>query len=163
MFGYGNPSRGDDALGPMLTQALETGSTGRGTEPAVDFLTDFQLQVEHALDLAQRRLVLFTDAHVTCPAPFTFTRLQEARDDSYTTHAMSPSAILHVYRKVCKAEPPPSFLLSIRGERFELGQDLSPSANVHLVAAVQFARGLLRRAMPEEWQRRVSTPSTGEV
>jgi hydrogenase maturation protease len=154
-FGYGNPSRGDDALGPLLLQALQAKG---GQSDRIEFLTDFQLQIEHALDLDQRRLVLFADCHVACPSPFAFSRLAEARDDSYTTHAMSPSAILHVYRRIRAAAPPPCFLLSIRGERFELGEALSPQAQDHLVAAVEFAKDLLETPDLAYWETK-----TGEV
>lgn len=154
VFGYGNPSRGDDALGPLLVSTLEGGAVhGDATNP-VEFLTDFQLQIEHALDLNKRRLVLFADAHVGCAAPFEFTRLAEARDDSYTTHAMSPAAILHVYRRIVGAEPPPTYLLSLRGQRFELGEDLTNDARNHLTAALAFMRDLIRNATPEYWDRR---------
>ena len=46
VFGWGNPSRGDDALGPLFVDAVEAMKL-----PGVECLTDFQLQVEHALDL----------------------------------------------------------------------------------------------------------------
>ena len=152
VFGYGNPSRGDDALAPLLLQALQSDDRLAGASGQVEFLTDFQLQVEHALDLAGRRVVLFADAHVSCAAPFTFTRLTEARDDSYTTHAMSPAAVLHVYRRVCGLAPPPCYLLSIRGQHFELGEPLSTEARDNLDAAVGFARDLLSDTMPARWQ-----------
>lgn len=151
VFGYGNPSRGDDALGPRLVEALQGGTFG-AAHSAVEFLTDFQLQIEHALDLAGRRLVLFADAHVTCDAPYLFQRLDEARDDSYTTHAMSPAAVLHVYRRVCRENPPAVFLLSLRGERFELGEALSRPAAIHLAEAIQFSGDLLSRPEIEYWQ-----------
>ncbi|MGY6217178.1 hydrogenase maturation protease [Methylolobus aquaticus] len=152
VFGYGNPSRGDDALAPLLLQALRSDDRLAGASDQVEFLTDFQLQVEHALDLAERSVVLFADAHVSCPAPFTFTRLSEARDDSYTTHAMSPAAVLHVYRQVCGRAPPPCYLLSIRGQQFELGEPLGDEARDHLEAAVAFARDLLSDTTPARWQ-----------
>jgi hydrogenase maturation protease len=145
-MGYGNPSRGDDALGPELLQRLN----GRG--PAdVEFLTDFQLQVEHALDLVGRELVLFIDASVSCRSPFAFERLTAKPDASYTTHAMSPAAVLHVYRVLYQETPPPSFLLTIRGERFELGDDLTPAAKEGLTAAVEFAEVLVARPDPAFW------------
>jgi hydrogenase maturation protease len=158
VFGYGNPSRGDDALGPLLLQALEADPAAASGE--VEFLTDFQLQVEHALDLGQRRLILFADAHVSCPAPFGFERLAEARDDSYTTHAMSPAAVLHVYRRVCGLAPPPCYLLSIRGQHFELGEPLSTEAREHLEAAIAFARDLLCNTTPAHWQTVAGAMST---
>ncbi|MDP3326412.1 MAG: Ni/Fe hydrogenase, partial [Hydrogenophaga sp.] len=62
VFGWGNPSRGDDALGPLLVEqlaGLAQMSSGR-----LECLTDFQLQVEHALDLRGRERVLFVDAAI---------------------------------------------------------------------------------------------------
>ena len=104
---------------------------------AIEILTDFQLQIEHALDLENRTLVLFVDAAVSCNGAFDFTVLSPTRDNSYTTHAMSPSAVLVVYQQIKKQMPPPCFLLSIKGERFELGEGLSARAEQHLSIACQ--------------------------
>jgi hydrogenase maturation protease len=146
IFGYGNPSRGDDALGPLLLERLQIQGF-----PNVEFLTDFQLQVEHALDLHGRDLALFVDAHLTCPPPLQFTRLHPASDRSYTTHAMSPAAVLQVYLDIHHSPPPPAFMLSIRGEQFELGEDLSHPAQENLQAALQFATLLCERPNLDAW------------
>ncbi|MDV7391306.1 hydrogenase maturation protease, partial [Arthrospira platensis SPKY1] len=97
ILAVGNPSRGDDALGPLFLERLETLREPRGDWDGVELLTDFQLQIEHAVDLEKRELVLFVDASVSCPPPFQFTRLRPAQDVSYTSHALSPAAVLHVY------------------------------------------------------------------
>jgi hydrogenase maturation protease len=144
VFGWGNPSRGDDALGPSCIDSLRA-IPALATE--VDFLDDYQLQIEHALDLVGRRRVLFVDASLNCRAPFEVTPLRPARDTSITTHALSAQAVMQVYRELQGAPPPPCTLLAIRGECFELGKPLSPSALVHLGAAVQWARTWL--AAPE--------------
>ncbi|OYV17425.1 MAG: HoxW protein, partial [Methylococcaceae bacterium NSP1-2] len=51
LLGYGNPSRGDDALGVLLLEQLPIACL-----QAVELLTNFQLQIEHALDLKQWQL-----------------------------------------------------------------------------------------------------------
>ena len=147
IFGYGNPSRGDDALGPLLLEQLQAVELS-----GVEILTDFQLQVEHALDLEDRELVLFIDAHLSCKPPFAFTHLQAESDRSYTTHAISPAAVLQVYQDIQHRPPPPSFLLGIRGERFELGEGLSGNAKANLDAALQFALALCARPEASYWQ-----------
>ncbi|MBS1211397.1 MAG: Ni/Fe hydrogenase [Proteobacteria bacterium] len=147
VFGYGNPSRGDDALGPLALEQLASLDFAD-----VELLGDFQLQIEHALDLENRTLVLFVDANASCAAPFEFCRLQPARDRSYTTHAMSPEAVLQVYRELNDREPPPCFLLGIRGERFELGEPLSETAAANLVAAMEFLESLCSRLELEYWR-----------
>ena len=88
ILAVGNPSRGDDALGPLFLERLAQLQAQRGAGQTVEWLTDFQLQIEHAVDLANRTLALFVDASVSCPAPFQFTRLQPLRDASYTSHAL---------------------------------------------------------------------------
>jgi len=51
IFAYGNPSRGDDALGPMIFELLEKNKQQSSELSKVDLLTDYQLQIEHAIDL----------------------------------------------------------------------------------------------------------------
>ena len=60
VLAVGNPSRGDDALGPRLLDALH--AAGADLDGQVELLGDFQLQIEHVLDLRGRRAVLFVDA-----------------------------------------------------------------------------------------------------
>lgn len=132
IIGIGNPSRGDDALGPLLVDRLEAlALTG------VELLTDFQLQVEYALDLRGREEVVFVDASLDAPAPFTCTPVVATEDASYSSHELSPGAVLHAYRTLFD-EPPPASVLAIRGESFELGEGLSETAARHLEAAVDF-------------------------
>ncbi len=139
IFGWGNPSRGDDALGPLFAEHFAD-LAGRHPEwGEVECLTDFQLQVEHALDLQGRRRVLFVDASLDAPAPCSLQRIEAARDDSFTTHAMSPQAVLKVFADIDDGMPPPCWLLAIRGERYELGEGLSAEAAQNLPAALQAA------------------------
>jgi hydrogenase maturation protease len=136
VFGWGNLSRGDDALGPLCMDHLRAAFAD---DSRVEFLDDYQLQVEHALDLVGRERVLFVDASLTCPAPFEATELQAAQDASFTTHAMSPQALMQVFCDLQGVEPPPCTLLAIRGARFGLGEPPSTQALAHLDAALQWA------------------------
>ncbi|OQW94558.1 MAG: Ni/Fe hydrogenase [Beggiatoa sp. IS2] len=157
VFGYGNISRGDDALGPMLLHLLET---QRFESTTVEYLEDFQLQVEHALDLANRDLVLFIDASVACEAPFSFTRLHPQRDVTYTTHALHPADILYTYQQVTGQSPPPAFLLTVRGESFELGEPLSTAAKTHLQASVAFLQQLSHTVTVAAWHAFLDSPKS---
>lgn len=134
VFGWGNPSRGDDALGPLFVERVEALDL-----PGVACLTDFQLQVEHALDLENRSRILFVDASMDAAAPFSATPLDAARDASFTTHAMTPGAVMQVYAEIHGEAPPPCWLLAIRGERFELGEPLSEAAARRLDEALGWA------------------------
>ena len=136
IFGWGNPSRGDDALGPLFVEHFTALAARHPEWGEVECLTDFQLQVEHALDLQGRRRVLFVDASLDAPPPCTLARIEAARDASFTTHAMSPQAVLKVYADIDDSEPPPCWLLAIRAESCELGEGLSESAQDHLSEAL---------------------------
>jgi hydrogenase maturation protease len=142
VFTWGNPSRGDDALGPALCDLIQEKQHESGDFGDVDVLTDFQLQVEHAVDLRHRRWVMFADASVSVAPPYSLRPLQPQRDSTWTTHAMSPAAVLAVYREVYGEPPPPAFMLSIRGHEFGLGQPLSVGARRYLDQAFAFVRGL---------------------
>jgi hydrogenase maturation protease len=139
VFGWGNLSRGDDALGPLFVEQLRA-SLGAARAAAVECLDDFQLQVEHALDLQGRSRVLFVDASLDCAAPYEVTELHATRDPSFTTHSMSPAAVLQVYRDLHHAEPPPCTLLAIRGSAFALGEPASAAALENLALALDWGR-----------------------
>ena len=147
VFGYGNLSRGDDALGPLLLDYIEK----HFDLSKIELLTDFQLQIEHALDLEQRSLVLFVDASVANIDSLNFSQLTAARDKSYTTHAMSPAAVIAVYVSIKKQTPPPCFLLSIKAESMELGEGLSSTAEYNLQQASLFVDRLLQQPNLTHW------------
>lgn len=131
VFGWGNPSRGDDALGPLFVEAVEAMEL-----PGVECLTDFQLQVEHALDLKGRERVLFVDASASAEAPCELQGIEAARDASFTSHAVSPQSILQVFKDIEGRPAPRSALLAIRGESWGLGAPLGAAARANLHAAL---------------------------
>lgn len=151
IFTWGNPSRGDDALGPEIHDQLLDASLEN-----VEILTDFQLQIEHAVDLEQRQRILFIDASVSAPEPFEFYRLQAVQDDSYSTHAVSPRSLLAVYEKVNQQPAPPCYMLSVRGYQFDLGLPLSDDAKTNLALALSFIKQLVSECNAD-WDR--SLPS----
>ena len=140
VFGWGNASRGDDALGPLLVDRLRE---QLAPEAGVECLDDYQLQIEHALDLVGRRRVLFVDTSLNCQPPFEVTELEPSRDASFTSHALSPRALMQVFRDLHGENPPPCTMLAIRGKRFELGEPPSDQALGHLEAALAWAKDWL--------------------
>lgn len=141
VIAIGNPSRGDDALGPLAAERIEA------LQPAgVDVLTDFQLQVEHAIDLLGRQRVIFIDASVSAAAPFTITPIGPRHEHSHSTHALTPATLLQNFQDLTASAPPPAWLLAIRGETFELGTAPSAAALRHLEAAIESLLPLLADA-----------------
>ncbi len=143
MLAVGNPSRGDDALGPLLAARVEAAGLD-----GIEIITEFQLQVENALDLEGRELVVFLDAGTGTRAPF---EVREARPESeflHTSHALSPEAVLATYVRVKGEMPPPALVLCVRGESFEPGESLSPAAAAHLEVAWAQLGAVLPKGLP---------------
>jgi len=88
---------------------------------------------------------VFVDASLVAPAPFTFTPVVAAEDASYSSHELSPAAVLQAYQKLF-CEPPPAYVLAIRGVAFELGEGLSADAAANLAAALAWLQVDLARA-----------------
>lgn len=130
VFAIGNPSRGDDAIGPELAARLAAAAL-----PGVEVIVDFQLQIEHALDLEDRRLAVFVDAAVDADPPFELRPVRACRDSSHTTHALSPAAVLETFERCTGQSAPPAWALAVRGDHFELGAALSAAARANLEAA----------------------------
>ena len=151
VFAVGNPSRGDDALGPLLAERFAAELEEGALDGDFELVEDFPLQVEHALDLQGRVLALFIDAGTGTLAPYDFRMIRPAAGYGHTTHALAPEAVLQVYRQTQGEEPPAAFLLCIRGESFELGEGLTPEAAGHLEAALELLRELARSPSAEAW------------
>ena len=135
VLAIGNPSRGDDALGPLLLEKL----AAVGTEAAgdVELLTDFQLQIEHALDLEGRRAVLFIDAaRRGVVHGVGLTAIQADTRVAPVSHALSAPAVLQVATQLAGCAPP-AWQLAVEGECFALAEGLSPLAQQHLEQAFE--------------------------
>ncbi len=151
VLGWGNCSRGDDGLGPAMLARIEALGLGHVTT-----IEDFQLQLEHALDLKGADLALFIDAGSGTPAPFAFWETEARPGLTHTSHAMAPEAVLDVYTRVLGETPPPAFVLAIRGEAFELGTELGAEAVARLDLAWDFLRPLLAAPTAEGWRAKIT-------
>lgn len=152
IFAVGNPSRGDDAIGPELCGRLEKWLKNEGLADQFELIEDFQLQIEHVLDLQGRELALFIDAGANTTAPYTFQRIAPASGIAHSTHELPPEAVLQVYLQTEGAEPPPAFVLCVRGEAFELGESLTAVAQMYVDAAFGLLIQLCQQADLSFWE-----------
>lgn len=147
VLAVGNPSRGDDALGPLLLERLQL--AGVQATGDVELQTDFQLQVEHALDLEGRRGVLFVDAARPGIAHgATITPIHADPAVRPASHALRPQAVLQVATQLT-GQAPPAWQLAIEGAHFALGEGLSPLAERHLGLALALALQWLESQHPK--------------
>jgi len=152
LFAIGNESRGDDAIAPLLLRKLEVSLKTGNFAGQFEFLEDFQLQVEHATDMMGRELVLFIDAGLDTPAPFSFYRIKNNDNRTLFSHAITPEAVVSTFKNIYQQDPPPAFVLCVCGEQFELGASPSPAAEEHMKSAMKFLLELARTANQSTWE-----------
>ena len=88
--------------------------------------------------MQKRQLVVFIDASVSATTPFDYSRRQPCRN-CYTSHAMSPAALLAVYEEVCGEPLSDDYLPGIPGYQFELGTTTTAQVRAHLENRGQMA------------------------
>jgi Ni,Fe-hydrogenase maturation factor len=112
-------------------------------------LSDYQLNVEHAADLAEADLALFIDASLDSPDPWELRRLEPKNRNDFTTHAMLPETVLETCRQVYGKQVP-AFVLAVRGENFELGEAPSAAFEKRIESAAVLLEKLLNAGDPHQ-------------
>jgi len=140
LIGYGNPGRLDDGLGPALAVRLEAQSIDGLSVDA-----DYQLTVENAFDVAQYDIVIFADAAIKGKEPFFFKKLHSQPQHNFSSHNISPEAILFFAKTLFHAKTE-AYILGIRGYEFnEFEERLSEQAKENLGAAFEFILDFVKR------------------
>lgn len=142
LFTWGNPSRGDDAIGPILHQIIEL-FIEQFSLKQIQLIEDFQLQPEHICDISGDACIIFIDASCQGDAPYQITEVHAAENIGYSSHALSPSALLTLYQQTQHKPSPPAFMVSVRGYNFDLGAPLSKQAEENIELVMQFLKELL--------------------
>ncbi len=151
ILGWGNVARGDDAFGPLLLARIADAQW-----PDSVLIEDYQLQIEHALDLDGADLALFLDAGRETPAPFAFTEIFPRHGLTHLSHALAPESVLSIFEQTLGRKAPPAFLLCVRGETFDLGAGLSDEGAARLEAAWACLQRLEAARGAEIWRARTT-------
>jgi hydrogenase maturation protease len=138
IIGFGNPGRADDGLGPALVARVEAWAP-----PGVDVESDYQLAIEHAQQVADHDLVIFADADASAGAPFRLRRVRPEPAPSFTSHAVSPGAVLALADR-CFGRRPEAWLLGLHAADLRsFREGLSPEGEAALMAAEARLRRIL--------------------
>ena len=141
VLAMGNPARLDDGIGPVAARRL--------AELVADNVTvqwNYQLNIEDAATVARHDAVVFIDASMTATEPFVFEPILAANDASFSSHSVSPAALLYLTNEHFDRNVS-GHLLAIRGYRFDdFAECLSLSARHNLEAALEFIVPVLARA-----------------
>lgn len=147
IYGIGNVGRQDDGLGIRLVERLEEA----GLPPGVDLEANYQLNVEDALLISQYESVIFVDAsreacfpgrpmdppdaHVT-ERPFTLREVRPAAELAFSTHAMSPAAVMSLCEEIYGVRPR-AWLLALPGYEWGISEQMTDRAQRNLVQATR--------------------------
>ncbi len=138
VIGFGNPGRLDDGLGPALSERIALLNI-----PGVTCDADYQLMIENAADIAKHDIVIFADASVDATAPFSWSQLKAKADYSFSTHSVSPEAVLQLAATSFSGKAR-AYLLAIRGYEFNsFGERISEKAQANLDVAASFLHNVL--------------------
>lgn len=142
IYGYGNPGRQDDGLGVALVEELEKWAAAEKIA-GLDFDSNYQLNAEDTLALAEHDVAVFVDATAAGDEPFVFRRLEPHATIAFSTHAMAPESVLALCAELYGKQPV-VWLLTIRGHAWEPAAAMTPAAQANLAAALAFLKPWLR-------------------
>ena len=146
LYGYGNPGRKDDGLGPILVDLVEKWIIEKKIKN-ISIDSNYQLNIEDAYTIRDYDIVIFIDASIEEIDDFIVTRVEPSEKVNYTMHSVSPSFVLNLCNKLYHYTPE-TFLLHIKGYEFQLQEGLSEKGQENLESALAFVKNLL--AEPEE-------------
>ena len=125
VIGYGNTLRRDDGIGPWIAEEIASRRI-----PGVEVMTPIQLTVELAEPISRADAVVFIDARMGQLEPVVVTPLTATANGESWTHLVSPASLLAlaslVYGRI-----PPAHLVSVAGDDFGVGEELSSAAEEH--------------------------------
>ncbi len=132
MYGFGNPGRQDDGLGPMIIDKLD-----KENIEGITTDSNYQLNIEDADNISKSDIVIFVDASLDAEEPFSFERIEPSAEITFTTHAMSPESVIalcgDIYGRI-----PETYVLAVRGYQWEMFEGLSEKAMDNFNEAYQF-------------------------
>ena len=137
IFGWGNPSRGDDALGPCLIKRLE----GHLDALCIDAGSAPENYLGKIIK-ASADVVLFIDAvdFNKEPGYYKILKQEEILKTGLTTHDLSPRMLIEYLAVETKAR---IYLLGIQPKDLKIGQELSEPVQKALNELECLLKGLL--------------------
>jgi hydrogenase maturation protease len=141
VIGYGNDLRGDDGVGPHIVGELATLGLAH-----VRTRTTRQLLPELAAELADVGLAIFVDAELRSEeGAVKVTAVSPAPFAGLLAHTADPASLLALTQAVY-GRVPQAWLVTVPGQGFELGQDISTLATAQARIALGKIRELLEKA-----------------
>jgi hydrogenase maturation protease len=131
LIGYGNPVRRDDGLGLEIAGQVE-----KECPPGVEVRTSQQLHIELLEDLQSFDRVVLVDASTDGPE-ILFEQVGPLQASGLaSSHHLDPALLMALAKKLGRLTPP-IYLCAVRGDDFEMGEHLTPTAQRRARLAAQ--------------------------
>ncbi|MCL1865658.1 MAG: hydrogenase maturation protease [Spirochaetes bacterium] len=141
IYGFGNPGRQDDGLGPAIIDRLEQ-------DNIAGIITDsnYQLNIEDAHNISQSDVVIFVDASIDAEEPFTFKRIEPSNEITFTTHSMAPESVIALSKEIYDKDIE-AYVMAIRGYEWEFNEKFSQKAAHNFNEAYIFLTGKIKELL----------------
>jgi hydrogenase maturation protease len=151
VVGFGNEFCGDDILGPWVIKLLKESKGIKFNAPTyrVDLKTARHLDFSWAEVLAGYQHLIFVDAspHKGYPLVKIKKLASTPGRRPFTSHHISISHLLQITQELF-GQQPSAYLVAIRGEIFDFGEELSPGGRKAAPQAVKKILSLIKDLAP---------------
>lgn len=132
VYGFGNPGRQDDGLGPAIIDKLESD----GVEGII-LDSNYQLNIEDAHNISICDKVIFVDASIDADEPFSFNKIEPSAEITFTTHTMSPESVIALVKDLYDKDME-AYVLAVKGYEWEFVEGFSSEASENFNKAYTF-------------------------
>lgn len=141
IYGYGNPGRQDDGLGPYVVDRLEKWAKNK-LLVHISFDSNYQLNIEDAVALSENDIVIFIDASIEEIDNYILTKVEPSPNVDFSMHSASPAYILELCQKMYNKQPQ-TYLLHIKGYEWEMKEELTEKAERNAKDAIFFLQDVI--------------------
>lgn len=145
VYGYGNPGREDDGLGPALAVLIETWVKENAIDN-IDALSAYQLSIEDSEEVADRDLVIFCDSSTEEIDSYKLSPLKPSPKVEFSMHSISPSFVLYLCKEI-HGTTPEAYIMHIKGYDYEIKEGLTINAGKNLDKAFEELTNFLNRKL----------------
>jgi hydrogenase maturation protease len=138
VYGFGNPGRQDDGLGPAIIDKLESDGI-----KGIVIDSNYQLNIEDADNISICDKVIFVDASIDADEPFSFNRIEPSAEITFTTHTMSPESVIALVKDLYDKDME-AYVLAIKGYEWEFIEGFSSGASDNFNKAYAFLVNKIR-------------------
>lgn len=148
IYGCGNPSRQDDALGILFCQEIENWARKENID-FIDTDSTYQFNIEDASNICGYTGVLFVDAANNLDNHFTFEKIKGTNKVEFSMHYITPSFIIYLTKKLFN-ENPMAYQILLQGYEWKLDKEMTVLAKKNLEIGLNHIKNLLLMRKLEE-------------